>query len=130
MELGVGLTIEAILDLSELKSTMKIQLRIEVYWVDPRITYINLHKNKLNVMTITQKEELWTPTLIVHSTNDKTEITFDDELSQGRIDLNKGFIEETAGLDVVQNYKKYAGSEGYSIYIIIIIYNPKQHIIM
>ena len=112
MDLGVGLSIEAILDLSELKSTMKIQLRIEVYWVDPRITYINLHKNKLNVMTITQKEELWTPTLIVHSTNDKTEITFDDELSQGRIDLNKGFIEETAGLDVVQNYKKYAGSEG------------------
>ena len=115
MEIGVHVVIESILDLEELKSSVKVMVKIELSWIDPRLTYSNLHENKLNLITTEQKERLWLPNLIVDSSNDKAEILFNDESSEGKIELNKDFIGKTAKWDEVQNSKKYAGSEGYYV---------------
>ena len=113
MELHVKLTIESILDLNELKSSMKIQLRTTVTWIDPRLMYKNVHKNKLNLITTSQREKLWTPRLIVESTSEKTEISFHDESSHAEINLEKEIVEKTAELDVALNHRKSFGSDGY-----------------
>ena len=112
MELDVVLIIESILDLNELKSSLKLLISAELSWIDPRLTYLNLHKSKLNLITTDQKERLWLPNLIVDTNNNKAEISFNDESSEGMIDLNKDFVEKTAQWDVVQNLRKYDGSEG------------------
>ena len=113
LELDVHVTIESILDLDELKSSMKLQLSTEVSWADPRLTYINVHKDKLKLITTDQKQRLWLPKLIVATTKDQTEIAFNGESDHGEIKLNKNLVEKTAKWDVVQNYKKYFGTEGY-----------------
>ena len=112
MEIGVHVVIESILDLEELKSSFKVMIKIELSWIDPRLTFSNLHENKLNLITTEQKERLWLPNLIVETSNNKAEISFNDESSEGKIELNKDFIGKTAQRHVVQNFKKYAGSEG------------------
>ena len=117
MELHVHISIEAILDLDELKSAMKLQLSTEVYWVDSRLTYINVHKDKLKLITTDQKQKLWLPRLIVATTKDQTEIAFNGESTHGEIKLNRNLVEKIAKWDVVQNYKKYSGSEGYGALI-------------
>ena len=113
MELGVNIIVDSILDVNEVKSLMKLQITTQVYWVDPRLTYTNLFKNKLNVITTEQKERLWLPSLIVDTTKDKDEISFNDESTLGKINLKKDFDVKTAEWEVVQNYRKYAGYEGY-----------------
>ena len=112
MEMGVHIVIESILDLEELKSSVKVMLNIELSWIDPRLTYSNLHENKLNLITTEQKGRLWLPKLIVETSSNKAEISFNDESSEGKIELNKDFIGKTAQWDVVENFRKYAGSEG------------------
>ena len=116
MEMGVQVMIESILDLNELKSSVKLLIRTELSWIDPRLSYSNLHENKLNVITTDQKERLWLPSLIVETSNNKAEISFNDESSEGKINLNKDFVEKTAQWDAVQNFRKYAGSEGYCVF--------------
>ena len=122
MELGVNIIVDSILDVNEVKSLMKLQITTQVYWVDPRLTYTNLFKNKLNVITTEQKERLWLPSLIVDTTKDKEEISFNDESTLGKINLKKDFDVKTAEWEVVQNYRKYAGYEGYCFLISIFFY--------
>ena len=111
VKLNVSLTLESILDLDEVKSLMKLQIQVSVNWMDSRLEFINVDK-ELNTINMLQKKSLWMPNLIFDNTNDKTEVAFDDESSNGMILITPKAKSKTAPLTVLHNYKKYAGTEG------------------
>ena len=63
--LGISLTVETILDLDEVHTSMKLQLRLEVNWIDPRLEFNYLRQGQnTNSLSPKQKQNLWLPTLI------------------------------------------------------------------
>ena len=112
MILNVSVALESIRDLDELKSLMKIQISLKVSWIDSRLTFINVHKNLVNPITLVQKKKLWMPSLVFDNTNDKTEVSFDDPTSNGIIKLNMDANRETVPLNSIHNYVKYTGIHG------------------
>ena len=112
MKVNISVFLESILDLDEVKSHMKIKLKLKVSWVDPRLSFLKLHHNKSNPISLNQKKKLWLPSLIFENTNDITTAKFDDDSSQAWILLNVDAKSETAPLNILHNFKKYPGSEG------------------
>ena len=112
LKLNVGVTLESIMNMDELASLMTLQLQIQVSWVDSRLTFLNVHKNRLNPLSLAQKNRLWLPSLIFYNTNDKTVASFNDDSSKGKIELNPLEKGQRAPLTEVKNYIKYTGSQG------------------
>ena len=112
MKVNISVFLESIIDLDEVKSHMKIKLKLELSWIDPRLSFIIYHLNKTNPISLDQKKKLWLPSLIFENTNDITTAKFDDDSSQALILLNIDAKSETAPLNILHNFKKYPGSEG------------------
>ena len=98
--------------MDELASLMTLQLQIQVSWVDSRLTFLNVYKNRLNPLSLAQKNRLWLPSLIFYNTNDKTVASFNDKSSKGKIKLNPLEKGQRAPLTELKNYIKYTGSQG------------------
>ena len=113
VKLNVSLTLESILDLDEVKSLMKLQIEIKLSWVDSRLEFVNVDQAEMNTINLKQKEKLWLPSLIFDNTNDKIEASFDDDKSNGIIDIEENARGQIAPLMELQNFKKYTGSQGY-----------------
>ena len=111
VKMFVSLTLESILDLDQVKSLMKLQIQVGVKWMDARLEYQNLDK-EVNTITLQQKESLWTPVFIFDNTNDKVEASFYDDSSNGRVLINQKAKSFVAPLGVINNFKKYSGSDG------------------
>ena len=111
VKMFVSLTLESILDLDQVKSLMKLQIQVGVKWMDARLEYQNLDK-EVNTITLEQKESLWTPVFIFDNTNDKVEASFYDDSSNGRVLINQKAKSFVAPLGVINNFKKYSGSDG------------------
>ena len=102
-----------------LASVMTVQVQVQISWVDSRLTFLNVHHNRLNPVSLGQKERLWLPSLIFYNTNDKTVASFNDEFSKGKIEIGPQERGQQAPLTDVKNYVKYAGSQGYYTNIIL-----------
>ena len=101
------------MNIDELASVIKLQLQLQVSWIDSRLTFLNVHKYSLNPISNAQKRKIWLPRLIFYNTNDKTVASFNDESSKGKIELDPHEISQRAPLIEVKNYIKYTGSQGY-----------------
>ena len=112
VRLNVSLTLESILDLDEVKSLMKLQIEIKLSWVDSRLEFVNVDQ-EMNTINLKQKQKLWLPSLIFDNTNDKIEASFNDDISNGIIDVEENARGQIAPLVELQNFKKYTGSQGY-----------------
>ena len=111
VKMYVSLTLESILDLDQVKSLMKLQIKVQVKWMDARLEYQNLDK-EVNTINLEQKETLWTPIFIFDNTNDKVEASFFDDSSNGRVLINSKAKSFVAPLQVLNNFQKYSGSDG------------------
>ena len=109
LELYVSPTLESIQDLEEVKSLIKLEIKLSVKWQDSRLTYVKIHPKRKNLITISQKNEVWLPSLIFEHTKRVTEVSFDDELSHGRIQLKPDAKGEIANLS---NTRKFTGNDG------------------
>ena len=98
--------------MDELASIMTLQLQLQVSWVDSRLTFLNIHQNRLNPISLAQKKKLWLPKLIFYNTNDKTVASFNDKYSIGKIELDKQKKSQKAPLTELKNFIKYTGSQG------------------
>ena len=116
LRLNVGVTLESIMNMDELASLMTLQLQVQVSWVDSRLTFLNVHQNRLNPISLDQKNRLWLPSLIFYNTNDKTVASFIDKSSKGKIELDPQEKGQRAPLTEIKNYIKYTGSQGYYHY--------------
>jgi hypothetical protein len=91
LQLNISITIESLLELNEVDSTLKIHMHLNVIWIDPRLDYIDLKANSwLNTITMEQKDQLWMPSLIFFNTEDKTEANFKDDSSFATLAIGKG----------------------------------------
>jgi hypothetical protein len=90
LQLNLSITIESLLELNEVDSTLKIHMHLNVIWIDPRLDYIDLKENSwLNTITMEQKDQLWMPSLIFFNTEDKTEANFKDDSSFATLAIGK-----------------------------------------
>ena len=56
LELYVSPTLESILDLDEVKSLIKLEIKLTVKWQDSRLTYVKIHPKLENLITLSQKK--------------------------------------------------------------------------
>ena len=102
-------TLESILDLDEVKSMIKLKIKLTVKWQDSRLTYVKIHPKRKNLITLSQKNDVWLPSLIFENTKHVTEVSFDDELSRGIIQLKPNAKGEISSLS---NTRKFKGNDG------------------
>ena len=112
LELSVSPTLESIQDLDEVKSLIKLKIKLTVCWQDSRLTYVKIQPKRMNSITPSQRNALWLPSLIFENTKEVTEVYFDDELSHGMIKLKQNAEGEVASLNAISNTKKFAGTDG------------------
>ena len=112
VKLNISLTLESILDLDEVKSLMKLKIKLNVTWEDSRLTYIKMHPKQLNSITLSQKKSLWLPSLVFDNTNDVTQVSFDDDLSYGVIQLKPHAKRQQASLNSLHNFREFKGQDG------------------
>ena len=112
VKLNISLTVESILDVDEVKSLMKLKIKLNVTWEDSRLTYIKMHPKQLNSITLSQKKSLWLPSLVFDNTNDVTQVSFDDDLSYGMIQLKPHAKHRQASLNSMHNFREFKGQDG------------------
>ena len=113
MNLNVNITIESILKIIEMDSLMRLQLQVNVSWMDTALRYRNLNEDEhLNPISLKQRRTIWLPTLKFSSAMDKYVATFADELSTGIIRLLPKATSQIAPLMEVQNHEIYRGDDG------------------
>ena len=109
LDLYISPTLESIHDLDEVKSLIKLEIKLRVKWQDSRLTYVKIHPKLENLISQSQKEGLWLPLLVFENTKHVTEVSFDDEKSHGMIELKPNVKGEIANLS---NTRKFAGIDG------------------
>ena len=109
LDLYISPTLESIHDLDEVKSLIKLEIKLKVKWQDSRLTYVKMHPKLENLITLSQKEGLWLPSLVFENTKHVTQVSFDDELSHGIIQLKPNAKGEIANQS---NTRKFAGKDG------------------
>ena len=109
LDLKISPTLESIHDLDEVKSLIKLEIKLRVKWQDSRLTYVKIHPKLENLISQSQKEGLWLPSLVFENTKHVTEVSFYDEKSHGMIQLKPNAKGEIANLS---NTRKFAGSDG------------------
>ena len=71
-----------ILEIGEVAMLYRSKYAMYLEWLDPRITFHNLHENQnLNSLVEEEKDTIWTPSFIFHNTDKSTRTTTDRESS-------------------------------------------------
>lgn len=113
LQVNASITIDSILEITEISSSMVVKLVLNVSWIDKKLEYINLKDNEfLNALTSQQKISIWSPSLKFSNTRNEYVATFKDDLSTGTIKLKPNTIGQIAGLIYTKNQKKYSGNDG------------------
>ena len=69
-----------VLQIDEVAMLYETQYTVNLKWLDPRITFYNLNENQgLNTLVELEKEQIWTPKLILDNTKQKTRTKTDSE---------------------------------------------------
>ena len=79
---GVKLKVDLlkVLQINEVGMLYETQYSMNLEWLDPRITFYNLHEDQgLNTLMEEEKGKIWTTKLIFDNTKQKTRTTTDSE---------------------------------------------------
>ena len=108
LSVHIDMTILSVFELNEIQSWMKLQLILQVKWIDPRLKFANLKEGKQkNILSNDQKQKLWIPSLMFANNKDQLEAVFDSD-SIGSI-----FLTENAKFDQSLNKTRiYEGKHG------------------
>ena len=110
LKLYISPTLESIMYLHEVTSMIKLKIKLTVKWQDSRLTYVKMHPKRKNLITLSQKKYIWLPSLFNENTfKDATELSFDDELSLGMVELKPEAKGEVAS---ISNSRKFQGIDG------------------
>ena len=110
LKLYISPTLESIMHLHEVHSMIALKIKLTVKWQDSRLTYAKIHPKRHNLITLSQKNDLWLPSLLNENTfKDATELFFDDELSLGIVQLKAEAEGEVASMS---NSRKFQGIDG------------------
>ena len=79
----------SVLELNEIKSWMKLQLELQVKWIDPRMKFANMkEEEERNILSSEQKQKLWVPSLMFANNKEKMKAVFGSD-SIGKIILDE-----------------------------------------
>ncbi len=82
LPLEMSVDINSILELDEVKSLMKLQLKLSLIWRDQRLVYYDLKKDdNINTLTMSQKAAIWMPELVFYNTKEMSEALFQNTTS-------------------------------------------------
>ena len=85
----IEMHISSVLELNEINSWMKLQLKLQMKWIDPRLKFANLKEGEQrNILSPEQKQKLWVPSLIFANNKEKMKAVFGSD-SIGNIILTK-----------------------------------------
>lgn len=116
LKLNVNVSIDCIFEINNQRSSMMIEMILNISWTDQNLQFINLNDDwSLNGLSVEQKKSLWMPKFKFHNTRDPDlnvyMATFDDEYSTGYIKLQKNAKSKLSSLSELQNYRTHKGTD-------------------
>ena len=91
----IEMHISSVLELNEINSWMKLQLELQMKWIDPRLKFANLKKGgKKNMLSSEQKQKLWLPSLMFPNHKEKMKAVF------GSDSIGEIILAENASFDL------------------------------
>ena len=90
-------------------SMVKLQMTLEMEWVDHRLEYHNLHKgSELNILSDDDLQNIWTPSLIFVNTEDRyvTRVSYESEVGVKILGNST-----KSGVDVADEIRIFKGEE-------------------
>ena len=109
--MNVSVFVDSILDVDEVHSNIKLQLRMFLEWIDPRLEFQHL-KSDHNILSLEQKNDLWLPVMIFANTKKKMKATFTDDASIGNIVKVPGAKFRLTNLQKLTRDRIYKGQDG------------------
>ena len=110
----MNMTIESIFEISNQRSSMMIEVTVNVSWIDKNLNYKNLQQDwNLNPLSIADLNSIWMPRFRFPNTRD-TDLqvylaSFADEQTTGYIRLKENAESKLSPLSELKNYRKYKG---------------------
>ena len=94
----IEMTILSVFELNEIQSWMKLQLVLQVKWIDRRLKFANLKEGKQkNKLSYEQKKKLWIPSLMFANNKEQSEVAF------GSDSIGSIILTENAKFDLTLN---------------------------
>ena len=91
LEIYTTIQIKNILEVDEVRSSLTLQLKLELRWIDSRHKYFNLDMNSdMNTISHSELEEIWTPDLLFVNTKKSQRVNLKNESSVVAIEIIKG----------------------------------------
>ena len=116
MQLRINVSIESIFEIRKHRSSMMIEVILNVSWIDKNLNFKNLNKDwRLNPLSLDEMKSIWTPKLWFDNTRDpdlqKFLASFGDEDTAGYIRLLKNAKSKISPLSELKNYHKHKGTD-------------------
>ena len=110
----MNMTIESIFEISNQRSSMMIEVTVNVSWIDKNLKYKNLHQDwNLNPLSLADLKSIWMPKFRFPNTRDPDLrvylASYADELTTGYIRLKENTKSKLSPLSELKNYQKYKG---------------------
>ena len=110
----MDISIESIFEINNQRSSMMIEVIVNVSWIDKNLNYKNLHQDfSLNSLSKADLKKIWLPKLKFPNTrNPDNQVflaSFDDEHTTGYIKLKENATNKLSPLTELKNYRKYKG---------------------
>ena len=108
----IDMNILSVLELNEINSWMKLQLQLDVKWIDPRLKFANLKtEEQRNILSKEQKEKLWVPLIIFENNKEKKKALFEND-SIGDIILTENALFHLSPLSSLIKTRIFNGKHG------------------
>ena len=112
----MNMTIESIFEISNQRSSMMIEVTVNVSWIDKNLKYKNLHQDwNLNPLSLADLKSIWMPKFRFPNTRDPDNrvflASFADEHTTGYIRLGRNAKSKLSPMNELKNYRKYKGTD-------------------
>ena len=92
LPIRVEVSLLSILDIKEVDSSIELQFKLKLSWLDGRLTMMNLKQDEnLNTLTEDLRMNIWIPELLYHNTQSKSQ-TLNDKEAFVTINRNGSFV--------------------------------------
>ena len=114
--LNMDVAIESIFEISNQRSSMMIEVTLNVSWIDKNLNFKNLNQDwSLNDLSFDEMKSIWMPKLKFTNTRDPDlEVflaSFADEHTTGYIRLGRNAKSKLSPMNELKNYRRYKGTD-------------------
>ena len=109
---NISITISKIINIDEIDGKFSIKMTMNRTWINPQLTYMNLHKSKdLNILTKEDKHLMWIPHVVFHNMQSHDSKKRTDKLDTLQIIPNSEFSYRKSDKNQHKNARIFEGSE-------------------